>query len=90
MAYNLELAKRISTIIGNGHMLEEKKMFGGVGAKLYEKVLAEQNCSVFDITGRPMTGRVMVDEEGSTDQNDLENWVSPGVRSASALPPKLT
>ena len=42
----------------------------------------------FDITGRPMTGWVMVDRTGRGEPGALKAWLDTGRRFAASLPPK--
>ncbi len=42
----------------------------------------------FDITGRPMKGWVMVEEQGLTTEESLRNWLDQAKSFASTLPPK--
>ena len=59
-----------------------------VGRQRYEKALAEPHARVFDMTGRPMTGWVVVTAAGYAADEDLERWVGQGVAYASSLPAK--
>ena len=59
-----------------------------VGPENYEAALAQPHTHVFDITGRPMTGWVMVDPEGIESDDALATWVQRGVEFALSLPPK--
>ena len=59
-----------------------------VGPAAYETALAEPNSRVFDMTGRPMTGWVVVTAEGYALDEALERWVEQGVAFASSLAPK--
>ena len=108
MAYNIELAKRISATFGNIPIVE-KKMFGGVGYLLhgnmacgvlddalivrvgledYEAALKRPHTRVFDTTGRVMRGWVMVSPKGTSNENDLSDWVEQGIKFALTLPLK--
>ena len=53
-----------------------------------EALLAEPGARVFDLTGRPMKGWLLVDPEGCAEDDDLRRWVSLGVDYARGLPPK--
>jgi TfoX/Sxy family transcriptional regulator of competence genes len=57
-----------------------------VGQERYEAALAEPYAEVFDMTGRPMTGWVVVAAEGYASDEELERWVKAGVAYASSLP----
>jgi TfoX/Sxy family transcriptional regulator of competence genes len=59
-----------------------------VGPEAYEDALAEPHTRVFDMTGRPMRGWIVVTPEGYNSDADLDEWVQRGVRFAAALPPK--
>lgn len=109
MAYDQNLAARISNTLGGLPGLTEKKMFGGVGYLLngnmacgvlneflivrvgpdgYQEALNRPHTKVFDTTGRPMTGWVMVAPEGCEADADLKNWPQQGLDFASGLPAK--
>jgi TfoX/Sxy family transcriptional regulator of competence genes len=59
-----------------------------VGPELYESALAEPNTKLFDMTGRPMKGWVVVLAEGYEANAALKSWVQQGVDYALSLPPK--
>ena len=59
-----------------------------VGPDGYDKALSRPHTRPFDITGKPMTGWVMVDGEGYKSDKDLREWVQQGVDYALRLPPK--
>jgi TfoX/Sxy family transcriptional regulator of competence genes len=59
-----------------------------VGPDAYDKALARPYTRPFDITGRPMTGWVMVDQEGYKSGKDLKEWVQQGIDYAFTLTPK--
>ncbi len=59
-----------------------------VGPELYESALAEPHTKLFDMTGRPMKGWVVVIEEGYEAEADLKAWVKQGVEYALSLPAK--
>ena len=42
----------------------------------------------FDITGRPMKGWVMVEQEGCATDAELKNWLTLAKEFVSKLPPK--
>jgi len=88
------LEKRIFGGIGyllNGNMacgVHKKCLIVRVGPDRYQAALQQDHMKIFDITGRPMTGRVMVSAEGVADEQNLKQWVQQGVEFASTLPPK--
>jgi hypothetical protein len=53
-----------------------------------EALLAEAGARVFDMTGRPMKGWLMVDPVGYASDADLRRWVARGIAYARGLPPK--
>ena len=59
-----------------------------MGPDAYDEALAQPHTRVFDITGRPMRGWVMVDAEGCAADEALDAWVKRGVDFAMTLPPK--
>jgi TfoX/Sxy family transcriptional regulator of competence genes len=59
-----------------------------VGPENYEAALEQAHTHLFDITGRPMSGWVMVSAPGYQTDQELQNWVNRGVSFALTLPPK--
>jgi hypothetical protein len=59
-----------------------------VGAEKYTDSLLKPHVELFDITGRAMTGWVLVKEPGYRNDQDLAKWVSQGRDYALTLPPK--
>jgi len=53
-----------------------------------DAALAQPFVRVFDMTGRPMKGWIVVDPDGIQSTQDLENWIEQGVAFAQSLPPK--
>jgi hypothetical protein len=54
----------------------------------HEQLLAEPGARLFDLTGRPMKGWLLVDAGGCVGDGDLRRWVDRGVAYARTLPPK--
>ena len=54
----------------------------------YESALDEPGARAFDMTGRPMTGWLLVGPEVTADDEALGAWVDRGAAFASSLPPK--
>jgi hypothetical protein len=50
--------------------------------------LREPNTSVFDMTGRPMKGWIVVDAGGLAADDALKRWVDAGADYAATLPSK--
>ena len=59
-----------------------------VGPDRYDEALAQPHARVFDMTGRPMRGWVVVAAEGIADDGALGEWVRKGADHARSLPPK--
>ena len=59
-----------------------------VGPAKYEVALDKPHTTVFDITGRPMKGWVLVEPAGFESEEMLKEWVQQGVDFALSLPPK--
>ena len=81
---------------GIGFMLQGNMACGVIGEDLiirvgperYKSALAEPNAKLFDMTGRPMRGWVVVTENGYRSDEDLARWVRQGVSYAQSLPAK--
>lgn len=54
----------------------------------HKQLLAEPGARVFDMTGRPMKGWLLIDPSGCAEDDDLRRWVRRGVAHARSLPPK--
>jgi TfoX/Sxy family transcriptional regulator of competence genes len=71
---------------GIGFMLQGKMACGVIGGDLiirvgpegYQRALQEPHVKEFDMTGRPMTGWVVVTEGGYRAEADLSSWVEKG------------
>ena len=59
-----------------------------VGPERYEQSLARAHTRLFDFTGRPMKGWVMVASGGYESDDALKDWVQQGVDFALSLPAK--
>ena len=59
-----------------------------VGAAQYTSALAQPGARVFDFSGRPMSGWVMVAPAGYATEEDLARWVKLAVTFAGSLPVK--
>jgi hypothetical protein len=75
----------------HGHMacgVNQENLIVRVGPEQYEAALARPNTRVFDLTGRPMTGWVVVEPAGYESDEALAEWLRQGVDFALSLPPK--
>ncbi len=59
-----------------------------VGPGKYREALTAKHAREFDMTGRPMTGWVVVKPDGYRSDEALRHWVEQGVTFASSLPAK--
>ena len=81
---------------GIGFMLQGNMAVGVIGEELLVRVeksqtdelLEEPGTRVFDFSGRPMKGWVMVNSEGFTGDQDFQDWLQRGVNYALSLPAK--
>jgi hypothetical protein len=53
-----------------------------------EEALKEPHVRVFDMTGRPMKGWVLIAPGGVAGEDDLSSWVGRGLEFARSLPAK--
>ncbi len=58
------------------------------GAEQHEECLRQKNVKEFDVTGKSMSGWVMVAPEGIEEDSALKKWIETGADYASSLPPK--
>jgi len=59
-----------------------------VVADAAEVARGQPGVRAFDLTGRPMTGWLLVDADGHAEDEDLRRWVDRGVAYAASLPPR--
>jgi len=59
-----------------------------VGAEQYQAMLLVPHTRKFEITGRPLTGWVMVLARALDDDDDLGDWLQRAVTFVRTLPPK--
>jgi TfoX/Sxy family transcriptional regulator of competence genes len=59
-----------------------------VGADNYTDALLKPHVELFDLTGRAMTGWVVVKEPGYQSDKDLNEWVKQGLEYSLSLPAK--
>lgn len=65
-----------------------KDLIVRVGKEKYTDALLKPNVELFDMTGRAMTGWVIVKEPGYEKEADLKDWVEQGVDYSLSLPQK--
>jgi hypothetical protein len=59
-----------------------------VGPDATDAALARPGARVFDMTGRPMRGWVVVHASAVTEDGTLGEWIDEGYGFAASLPPK--
>lgn len=59
-----------------------------VGQDASDEALARPHTRVFDMTGRPMKGWILVSAEGFATKRQLSIWIGRGVAFARTLPAK--
>jgi hypothetical protein len=59
-----------------------------VGPERSAAAFARPHTRVFDLTGRPMAGWLVVDPPGCASDAELRAWIEDGVKYALTLPPK--
>ncbi len=59
-----------------------------VGPEATDEALSRPHTRLFDMSGRPMTGWILIAPEGVKTKRQLAGWVGRGVRFAGSLPPK--
>ena len=59
-----------------------------VGPEAADAALARPGARLFDMTGRPMRGWVLVDGAALTEDEVLDAWLTEGRAFAATLPPK--
>jgi len=75
----------------NGNLacgIHKENMIVRVGSEKRDKLLKKPHTRIFDITGRPMKGWLMVEPDGCKTAKQLSAWVKEGVEFALTLPPK--
>lgn len=75
----------------NGKMLcgvHKNDLIVRVGPAGYAEALSRPHTHVFDMTGRSMTGWVVVKPQGCASEAELKVWVEQGLAFARSLPPK--
>lgn len=59
-----------------------------VGKDAHDEAIARPGARLFDMTGRPMRGWIVVSPEGFSTADDLDAWIDQGVAFAKTLPRK--
>ena len=75
----------------NGNMacgVHKNDLIVRVGPENYAEALSHPHTKVFDMTGHPMAGWIMVEPPGCATESDLHAWVDQGLAFARSLPAK--
>jgi TfoX/Sxy family transcriptional regulator of competence genes len=68
--------------------VHKENMIVRVDPEKHEKLLKKPHAKIFDITGRPMKGWLIVEADGIRTARQLNTWIKEGVEFALTLPPK--
>lgn len=66
------------TFMLNGKMcvgIIKDELMCRIDPELYAALLEKKGCRPMDITGRPMRGWIIVDENGMKNKNDFDAWI---------------
>lgn len=75
----------------NGNMcvgVWQESLIARVGPSRYKHALQQPFVHEFDITGRAMTGWVMIAPEGIENNDQLQGWISLSMQFTGTLPAK--
>jgi TfoX/Sxy family transcriptional regulator of competence genes len=75
----------------NGNMavgVHKDHLIVRVGTDAHDAALKRKGARVFDITGKPMSGWVMVSKEGCAADKQLDDWITLALEFVDTLPPK--
>ena len=75
----------------NGNMccgLHGNEMIVRLDPQQTDKALSERHTRLFDLTGRPMKGWILVEPKGLATDRQLGKWVGVATKYAASLPPK--
>ncbi len=75
----------------NGNLacgVHKENMIVRVGPEKRDKLLKRPHTKIFDLTGRPMKGWLMVEADGCKTSKQVGSWVKAGVEFALTLPAK--
>ncbi len=75
----------------DGHMtvgLWKDSLIARLGEDQAEVALRQPGVGVFDVTGRPMRGWVMIDAAELVEDVELDDWIGQSLRYVRTLPVK--
>lgn len=68
--------------------VHKESMIVRIDPEKQDKLLKKPGAKIFDITGKPMKGWLMVEPEGCKSKKQLSAWVKEGLEFAVTLPAK--
>lgn len=75
----------------NGNMacgVNKDNLIVRIDPERQDALLRKPHTKLFDLTGKPMKGWLLVGAEGFKTEKQLGAWIKEGVEFASSLPPK--
>src|SRR3972149_299209 len=80
------------TFMVNGKMcvgILKDELMARIAPEIHDEAIKRKGCRTMDFTKKPMKGFVFVNDEGTKNQQDLENWVKLALDfNAKAKPAK--
>ena len=68
--------------------VHKENMIVRVDPERHDKLLKKTGAKIFDITGKPMKGWLMIEPEGCKTKKQMSAWAREGIEFALTLPPK--
>jgi hypothetical protein len=75
----------------NGNMavgVHADELMVRVGKEAHDQTVELPGARIFDLSGRPMRGWLVVGPDGLETESDLDAWIDRGRAYAETLPPK--
>jgi len=75
----------------NGNMacgVNKQDLIVRLSKDYFEKALKQKHVRIFDLSGQPMKGWILVSEEGYASEIALDGWMEKGLTFAKSLPKK--
>jgi hypothetical protein len=75
----------------NGNMccgVHGQELIVRLDPKQTDQALSERYTRIFDLSGRPMKGWILVQPKGLTTEDALAKWIQVGLKHVSSLPAK--
>ncbi len=77
--------------MSNGNMaigISSDELMVRVGVDAHGEAIARPGVRIFDLSGKPMKGWVLVSPDVIVEDDGLEEWIEIGLDFAATLPPK--